>query len=91
MDTTLRTAGPELVDVTLVDWDGSRKAELEQVPRSSTIGQVVNEAVSHLGLPLQHLYQAVLRGRELDPADTLDELGIETDAELDLVPIVSAG
>jgi hypothetical protein len=88
---SLQTDLPELVDVTFVDWDGSRKAQLEKVPRASTVGQVVNEAVSHLGLPLQHVYQAVFRGKELDPGQTLDELGIEADVEFDLVPIVSAG
>jgi hypothetical protein len=89
--TTSTSPPPELVDVTFVDWDGSRKAQLENVPRESTVGQMLNEAVSHLGLPLQHLYQASLRGRELDPGQTLDDLGIESDIEIDLVPVVSAG
>lgn len=85
------TAIPELVDITLCDWEGSRKAHLEKVPRGATVGQVVSEAVSHLGLPPQHLYQAVLRGRELDPASVLDDLGVDGDVEIDLVPEVSAG
>jgi hypothetical protein len=91
MDTSLQGTSPELLDVTFVDWDGSRKAELEKVPRTSTVGQMLNEAVSHLGLPLQHLYQATLRGKELDPGQTLDELGIDSNVEIDLVPVVSAG
>ncbi len=91
MHTSLQTAAPELIDVTFVDWDGSRKAQLRKVPRTSTVGQITNEAVAHLGLPLRHLYQAVFRGRELDPGQTLEELAIETDIEFDLVPIVSAG
>jgi hypothetical protein len=82
---------PELLDVTLVDWDGSRKAQLENVPRSSTVGQVVAEGVAHLGLPAQHLYQAIHAGQELDPGQTLEELGVETDVAFDLVPVVSAG
>lgn len=89
--TAAQAAPPELLDVTFVDWDGSRKALLEKVPRTSTVGQMVSEAVTHLGLPLQHLYQASLRGKELDSGQTLDELGIETDAQFDLVPVVSAG
>ena len=91
MHESLPSPAPELLDVTFVDWDGSRKAQLEKVPRTSTVGQMLNEAVSHLGLPLQHLYQATLRGKELDPGQTLDELGIEGDVEFDLVPVVSAG
>lgn len=89
MQTT--TATPELLDITLCDWEGARKAHLEQVPRSATVGQVVSEAVAHLGLPPQHLYQAVLRGRELDPATVLDELEVDADTEIELVPEVSAG
>jgi hypothetical protein len=91
MQTSLQSTPPELLGVTFIDWDRSRKVQLEKVPRSSTVGQVASEAVSHLGLPLQHLYQTMFRGKELDPGQTLDELGIETDVEFDLVPIVSAG
>jgi hypothetical protein len=91
LPTTAMSLPRNLVDVTFIDWDGSRKAQLEKVPRNSTIGQMLNEAVSHLGLPLQHLYQASLRGKELDPGQTLDDLGIESDIEFDLVPVVSAG
>jgi hypothetical protein len=91
MHTATQSLPAELLDVTFVDWDGSRKAELEKVPRTSTVGQVMNEAVSHLGLPLQHLYQASLRGVEVDSGQTLDDLGIETDVQFDLVPVVSAG
>jgi len=91
MQTSVPTPSANLRDVTFVDWDGSRKAQLERVPLTSTVGQLLNEAVGHLGLPLQHLYQASLRGREIDPGQTLDDLGIESDVEFDLVPIVSAG
>ncbi len=91
MDTATPTQPPDLVDVTCVDWEAARKAQLQKVPRTSTVGQIVGEAVAHLGLPLQHLYQAVFRGKELDPAQTLAELGIETDVQFDLAPVVSAG
>jgi hypothetical protein len=85
------TSPADLVDVRLADWEGSRQAVLEAVPRRSTVGQVVREAVRFLGLPLDRLHQAVLRGRELDPSSTLDEAGIESDDELSLVAEVSAG
>ena len=91
MNTAASAGAPELLDVTLCDWEGARKAHLKRVPSTSTVGQVVSEAVSHLGLPLQHLYQALVRGREVDAGDTLGELGIGTDAEIELVPEVSAG
>ncbi|MEE9606196.1 MAG: hypothetical protein V3U03_00545 [Myxococcota bacterium] len=81
----------EFVDLRLSDWEGARTAHLDQVPRSSTIGQVVSEAVQQLGLPLGGLFKAVFRGVELDPAGTVDELGIASDSEIELVPEVSAG
>ncbi len=88
---TATTRAPDLVEVICVDWEGARKAQLENVPRTSTVGQIVGEAVANLGLPLQHVYQAVFQGRELHPAQTLEELGIETDVQFDLAPVVSAG
>ena len=81
----------EFVDLRLSDWEGARTAHLDQVPRSSTIGQVVSEAVQQLGLPFGGFFRAVLRGKELDPGDTVDDLGIETDSQIELVPEVSAG
>jgi hypothetical protein len=85
------TSSPELIDLEFRDWEGTRQAQLRRVPRSSTIGQVVSEAVEHLGLPFEHLYQAVFRGRELDHAETLEDLAIDSDSQIDLVPEVSAG
>lgn len=85
-----RTAG-EFIDLRLTDWEGSHTAHLDRVPRSATIGHLVSEAVQQLGLPFGDFFRAVFRGRELDPADTVDEIGIETDAEIELVPEVSAG
>ena len=81
----------DFVDLRLSDWEGARTAHLDQVPRSSTISQVVSEAVQQLGLPFGDFFKAVFRGKELDPTVTVDELGIEKDAEIELVPEVSAG
>ena len=81
----------DFVDLHLSDWEGVRTAHLDKVPRSPTIGQVVTEAVHQLGLPFGDFFKAVFRDKELDPANTIDELGIETDSRIDLVPEVSAG
>jgi hypothetical protein len=89
--TVATTSSTELIDIEFSDWEGARSAQLQRVPRSSTIGQVVTEAVEHLGLPFEHLYQAVFRGKELDQTETLEDLGIDTDSQIDLVPEVSAG
>lgn len=90
MQTTTETA-PRLIDVSLRDWEGTRRARLESVPRSATVGELVSEAVRSLGLPAQRFYQPLLRGRELRGSDTLEELGIETDSEIELLPQVTAG
>lgn len=90
MSATLEATG-EFVDLQLSDWEGARTAHLSRVPRSSTVGQLVGEAVQALGLPLGGFFRAVLRGVELDPSETVDDLGIETDARIELVPEVSAG
>jgi len=82
---------PELVNLVLRDWEGARRTHLESVPRSATIGEIVSEAVRSMGLPFQSFYQALFRGRELPSADTLEELGIESDAEIELLPEVTAG
>jgi hypothetical protein len=84
-------ATPQFVDLVLSDWEGGRKAHLEGVPRSATVGEVVAEAVRALGLPIQSFYHALFRGRELPHSETLDEAGLEGESELELSPQVSAG
>lgn len=81
----------ELLDLTVSDWEGTRRARLARVSRSATVGEVVSEAVRSMGLPLQSAYQALFRGRELPSGDTLDELGVTSDGEIELLPQVSAG
>jgi hypothetical protein len=81
----------DVVNLTFRDWEGARRAHLDGVPKSSTVGQVVAEAARALELPLQSFHHALFRGRELPHDETLEELGIHTDDELELVPEVSAG
>jgi hypothetical protein len=81
----------DLINIAFTDWERTRRAELEGVPRNSTIGEIASEAIRALGLPLRNFYQALFRGRQLNQAETLEELGIHTDDELELVPEVSAG
>ncbi len=81
----------EMIDLVFTDWEGARRAHLEAVPRTTTVGQIVGEAVRAMGLPFKNLYQAVSRGRELPHSETLEELGIETDDQLELVREISAG
>jgi len=79
------------VDLSLVDWEDVRRAHLERVSLRTTVGQTVSEAVDALQLPAQGFYQALLRGRTLDPSDSLEEAGIASNEVIQLVPRVSAG
>ena len=89
--TAYQALGFELVDLTATDWEGSHRAHLEAVPRETTVGQVVGEAVRAMQLPGRTFFQALSRGRELSHDETLDEAGIVTGDELELMPRVSAG
>ena len=84
------TAG-DFVSITARDWEGARRVHLDDVARSTTVGQVVGESVRALNLPFTEFYQAVWRGRELNHSDTIEEAGLDGASELELVPEVSAG
>jgi hypothetical protein len=81
----------EFIDLIAGDWEGNQEAVLERVPRNLTIGEVVTTSADVLQLPFADFFQAVLRGRELNHGDTLDEAGVENDDKIELVPGVSAG
>ena len=81
----------DFVSITARDWEGARKVHLDDVARSTTVGQVVGESVRALNLPFSEFYQAVWRGRELNHSDTIEEVGLDSDSEIELVPEVSAG
>ena len=81
----------DLVTIHARDWEGARKVHLEDVARTTTVGQLVGESVRALQLPFRDFYQAVFRGRELNHSDTIEEAGLDNESEIELVPEVSAG
>ena len=81
----------EFIDLKAGEWEGNQEALLERVPRNLTVGEVVSAGADALQLPFSDVCQAVLRGRELNHGDTLDEAGVEHDDKIELVPGVSAG
>lgn len=89
--TAAAEATPQFVNLVATDWEGSRRAHLDSVPRTATVGEIVTESVRALQLPFKDFYTAVFKGRELAHTDTLEEAGIESHDELELVPEVSAG
>lgn len=88
---TSTTELSEPLTITVRDWDHSRQALLSDVMRDATIAEVVDEARRAMDLPIDTSYQALLDGHELNHMETLTEAGIETDAELEIVPDVQAG
>lgn len=85
------TGNAAVIDLFATDWEGTRRAQLREVPRDTSVGQIVDEAARALQLPFASFFNAVFRGRELNHDDTLEELGVETDDQIQLVPEVSAG
>ena len=81
----------ETFDLKVTYWEGTRRAHLDAVPRDATVGEAVSEAVRVMQLPIKSFFQALVKGREVNHGDTLEEIGIESDDEIQLVPDVSAG
>ena len=81
----------QFFDLRTTDFEGNREALLERVPSTATVGEVVSEGAQAMQLPFTSFFQAVLRGRELNHSDTLDEAGVREDDQIELVPEVSAG
>jgi hypothetical protein len=81
----------ESVNVTFIDWEGVRQAHLEEVTRRATVAELLDEARRVMDLPIDTSYQAVLEGRQLNRMETLEEAGVHSDAEMEIVPEVHAG
>jgi len=82
---------PEALNLRVTNWEGTQRAHLEAVPGDATVGETVSEAVRAMQLPVNSFFQALLRGREVNHGDTLEEIGIESDDEIQLFPDVTAG
>ncbi len=80
-----------LLTLSFHDWEGTRRAEVDGLPASATIGEALTEAVRALGLPLQTFYQAFRGDRRLNETETIQEAGVEAGDQLRILPDVSAG
>lgn len=77
--------------LTAVDFSGQRRVPLAAVPIQATVGEVVSEMARALELPRDATYHAEYQGIKLNRSDTLQEAGLEDDAEVTLYPEVTAG
>ena len=82
---------PGFVNITVRDWERRHQVALEDVPRNATFAELVQEARRQLGLRIDIEYQAVRDGMMLNHMQTLEDAGIESDADLEIHHQVSAG
>jgi len=87
---TVATEHAEMTVINFRDWGANRTTSLE-VPRDASVAEVVEEARVELDLPADVSYHALHRDRQLDGLSTLQDSGVEADAEIDLVANVRAG
>jgi hypothetical protein len=91
MPQTVAEATPELMHLTITDWDDTRRAHLEDVPRNATVAEILEEARRAMELSTDTSYQLLAGGRQLNQMESLSEAGIESGAELEILPEVHAG
>jgi len=76
----------------VVDWNGSRRVALEEVPADTTAGDIIeNEIREAFALGGGATYHLLYNGEKLNRSQTLDELGVEDHSELEVAAEVSAG
>jgi hypothetical protein len=91
MEQNVAVETPELINLSVRDWEGTRRAHLEDVPRNATAAEIVDEARRLMGLASDTSYHLVLGSRALNGMQTLEEAGVESEAELEILPRVQAG
>ena len=75
-----------------VDWAGQKHVEIqEEVPKDTTVGEVVTEMIHAMGLPSSTAYSAYYQGRKLSRSETVIDAGLEDEAEITVSPEVTAG
>jgi hypothetical protein len=76
-----------------IDWSGQKMVEIngDGIPPDTTIGEVVAEMIRAMNLPPNTPYAAYYKDRKLNRAETVEAVGLETDAEITISPEVTAG
>jgi hypothetical protein len=82
---------PAALRLAVRDWSRSRNAELSEVPTDITIGELLSEVKEEMHLPRETPYHLLYSGQKLNRSLTLQEIGIEDEAEVTIAPEVSAG
>jgi hypothetical protein len=89
---SLKAAVPDLIKtLAFIDWQETKRVQLRDVPRSTTLGEALGVAARAMGLPSQGALHGALNGRQLSRAATLQEVEISEGDEIRVLPEVSAG
>jgi hypothetical protein len=83
---------PQQLSLVIRTADQTRKAEI-QLPSNLRIEQLVQQAQKQWNLPEGVSYALRLErtGKQLDPASTLEAMGVSSGDVLELYPILEAG
>jgi hypothetical protein len=73
------------------DWSRTHTANLWDIPADITVGELLTEVRDEMQLPRETPFHLLYDGQKLNRTLTLEEIGIEDDAEVTIAPEVSAG
>ena len=79
------------LSVSVLDWTESRRADLDEVPLDTTVGELLDSVKEAMALPPNTPYDLIRRDEKLPRGLTLEQAGIEDSEELIVAPLVSAG
>ena len=81
----------EALNLAVVDWNRSRRAELPEIPSDTTVGELLAEVREAMNLPRDTPYHLLYGGEKLNRSVLLKETGIKNGEEVTIAPEVSAG
>jgi hypothetical protein len=79
------------LNLAIVDWSRSRRADFTEVPSDTTMGELVTEVKEAMQLARDTPFHIIYGGTKLQRDLTLDEVGVEDGEEITIAPEVSAG
>ena len=77
--------------LSVLDWTESRRADLDEVPIDTTVGELLQSVKEAMALPPGTPYDLIRQDEKLPRGLTLEQVGIEDREELTVAPLVSAG
>jgi hypothetical protein len=79
------------MNLAVVDWNRSWRADLFEIPPDTTVGELLSEVREEMKLPQDTPYHLLYGGEKLNRSVPLEETGISDGEEITIAPEVSAG